>query len=225
MNQRRGRLVVFEGPEGAGKSTQLRRLAARLEAAGIPYRALREPGGTPLGDEVRRVLLHEEHDMAPAAEALLFMASRAELVMRVVRPALQGGTVVLLDRFFLSTYAYQVAGRGLDEESVRRANALATGGLVPDVTILLRITAPAGLTRAAGRGSTDRIERSGDAFHSRVVAAFDRFASAAWQASHTEAGPIADLDASGSEERIERRIAEELSGRWPETFPLPVESE
>ena len=225
MTPSRGRLVVLEGPEGAGKSTQLRRLAARLEAAGIGCLALREPGGTPLGDEVRRVLLHDERDMTPAAEALLFMASRAELVTRVIRPALQAGTVVLLDRFFLSTYAYQVAGRGLDEAAVRQANALATGGLVPDLTILLRIAAPAGLARAAGRGSADRIERSGDAFHDRVVAAFDRFASAKWQASHPEAGPIIEVDASGREDAIERRLAEELAGRWPETFPLPVESE
>lgn len=225
MTSRRGRLIVLEGPEGAGKTTQLRRLSGRLDAAGIPHRILREPGGTPLGDEIRRHLLDGEHDMTPAAEALLFIASRAELVATVIRPALAAGTNVLLDRFFLSTYAYQVVGRGLDEGAVRQANALATGGLAPDLTLLLRIPAGEGLTRAAGRGSVDRIERTGDAFHDRVVAAFENYATPAWQETHPEAGPIVALDASGTEASIGNRIAQELARRWPETFALRVESE
>src|SRR5512142_1631622 len=133
----RGKLVVFEGSEGAGKSTQLRMLASRLGAAGIPVVPLREPGGTVVGDVIRGILLDPRSEISPAAEALLFMASRAELVRSEIEPALKRGDIVLMDRFFLSTYAYQIAGRGLSEPYVRDANCLATGGLVPDLTILL----------------------------------------------------------------------------------------
>ncbi len=194
MSVPRGRLIVFEGGEGAGKSTQLARLAARLAVAGLRVATFREPGGTPLGDEIRRLLLDPAGDIAPRAEALLFMASRAELVERELRPALHAGAIVLLDRFFLSTYAYQVAGRGLPDADVRAANGVAAGGLVPDVTVLLTLPPAEGLRRAAGRGDADRMERSGDAFHERVAAAFNRFATPAWQAEHAECGPIIAVD-------------------------------
>ena len=124
-----GRLVVFEGGEGSGKSTQVARLAAALTAQGIPHRTLREPGGTGLGAEIRQLLLHRDDEMDARAEALLFMASRAELIAREIAPALAKGELVLLDRFFLSTYAYQIAGRSLPEAEVRDANRLATGAL------------------------------------------------------------------------------------------------
>src|SRR5579862_8111730 len=123
-----GRLIVFEGSEGAGKSTQIGLLASWLTQAGRKNVVVREPGGTPLGDEIRRILLEPGGDVSPRAEALLFMASRAQLVERVVRPALDGHEVVLVDRFFLSTYAYQGAGRGLSEDDLRAANHVATGG-------------------------------------------------------------------------------------------------
>ena len=106
MSTPRGRLIVFEAPEGAGKTTQLGRLGDQLGRRGTPFTAVREPGGTPLGDEIRRLLLEPGRDLSPRAEALLFMASRAELVAKVIRPALERGEIVLADRFFLSTYAY-----------------------------------------------------------------------------------------------------------------------
>src|SRR4051812_31940188 len=106
-----GRLIVFEGAEGAGKTTQIRLLTERLTAAGILCVALREPGGTPVGDAIREILLDPEREITSATESLLFMASRAELVAREVKPSLEKGIVVILDRFFLSTYAYQIAGR------------------------------------------------------------------------------------------------------------------
>jgi dTMP kinase len=108
----RGRLIVFEGGEGSGKSTQLKRLAAELEGLHVPHVSLREPGGTALGAELRRLVLDPASDIASRAEALMFMASRAQLVERHIVPQLSEGKVVLLDRFFLSTYAYQVGGRG-----------------------------------------------------------------------------------------------------------------
>src|SRR3954466_6081642 len=144
----RGLLIVFEGAEGAGKSTQLRRLAECLGEAGRNVVAVREPGGTIVGDQIRRILLDPESDIVPRAEALLFMASRAQLVEREIRPALERGAIVLVDRFFLSTFAYQGDGRGLPEADLRAANAMATTGLVPDRTLLLTLPPEAGLARA-----------------------------------------------------------------------------
>ena len=212
----RGRLIVFEGIEGAGKSTQLERLAGHLARAGVAHRAFREPGGTPLGDEIRRVLLDPVSKISGRAEALLFLASRAELVARELRPALATGTVVLLDRFFLSTYAYQIAGRGLPAGDVRAANLMATEGLVPDVTLLLTLGSTEGLSRATRRGARDRIEQSGDAFHSEVERAFAEFATREWQRAHEECGPIVAVDGSGSEAEVESRVLDAVTARFAE---------
>ena len=217
---RTGRLIVFEGGEGSGKSTQLRLLSRELEQHSISHVCLREPGGTPLGTEVRRLLLDRASDITPRAEALLFMASRAQLVEREIRPALDRGEIVLLDRFFLSTYAYQIGGHGLAEADVRAANGLATAGLVPDVTLLLTFPAAQGLARAAERSSAhDRIEWMGERYHERVAAAFESFATPEWQRAHPECGPIVSLEGTGSERDVARRVREALEARWPGTFP------
>src|SRR5688500_7901489 len=213
-----GKLIVFEGPEGAGKTTQLKRLAERLSVAGLPCLALREPGGTPVGDAIREILLDPERELTDATEALLFMASRAELIAREIRPALDDGTLVLLDRFFLSTYAYQVAGRGLGEDEIRSANRLATGGLIPDLTLLLDISAGHGLARADALGGRDRMERSGADFHDRVGGAFRKFTDKGWQASHPECGPITLIDGAGSEIEVFGRITAALSGVFTKLF-------
>ncbi len=210
----RGRLIVFEGGEGAGKSTQLDRVMQRLSDAGIVCAKFREPGGTTLGDEIRRLLLDPTATMTPRAEALLFMASRAELVARHVRPAISAGTVVLLDRFFLSTYAYQIAGRGLPSTDVRSANLVATEGLVPDLTILLTLPAGEGLTRAVRRSGPDRIEGSGAEFHAHVEAAFTEFATPEWQSAHEECGPIVSVDATGSPEAVLDRVLGVITNRF-----------
>lgn len=202
----RGKLIVFEGAEGAGKTTQIRLLGERLKMRGIPSVTFREPGGTALGDAVRSIVLAREGEIAPAAEALLFIASRAELVESEVRPALERGSVVILDRFFLSTYAYQIAGRGLPEADVRAANHLATGGLVPDLTILLHISAGEGMARAAKRGGRDRVEKAGDEFHQRVNEAFSSFTDGNWQRAHPECGRIVRVEGVGSEDEIAARI-------------------
>ena len=219
-----GALIVFEGPEGAGKSTQIRRLTSDLAAAGVPFLAVREPGGTTLGNEIRRLLLDVPHEMHARAEALLFMASRAELVEREIGPALAAGTLVIADRFFLSTYAYQMAGRGLPEADVVAANRFATAGLRPDLTLLLQMPAGAGLARADSRGKRDRIERADDEFHARVAAGFASFSDPAWQQVHPEAGPIVAIDANASEGVVYASIGRELARRWPETFGALAES-
>ena len=216
----RGLLIVFEGGEGSGKSTQLRLLSDALANAGVAHRCLREPGGTALGAEVRRLVLEREWEVDARAEALLFMASRAQMVARELGPALEGGEHVLLDRFFLSTYAYQIGGRGLPEEEVRAANRFATGGLVPDVTLLLTFPVAEGLARAAERSSAhDRMEREGAAFHERVARAFEGFASPEWQRAHPECGPIVSVEAAGSERDVAGRVRRALQARWPGTFP------
>jgi len=222
-----GRLIVFEGGEGSGKSTQIRRLSHALAEAGVAHQCLREPGGTALGGEVRRLVLEREWEVDARAEALLFLASRAQMVAKELRPALERGELVLLDRFFLSTYAYQIGGRALPEEEVRSANRLATAGLVPDLTLLLSFPADQGLARAAERSAAhDRIEREGNAFHHRVAAAFESFASLEWQRAHPECGPIVSIQAAGSERDVARRVRQVLSARWPGTFPsIPASDE
>lgn len=216
----RGRLIVFEGPEGAGKTTQLGMLSAKLAAAGISALTFREPGGTALGDAIRGILLGSPGDITPAAEALLFMASRAEIVREKIDPALRNGVVVLMDRFFLSTYAYQIAGRGLPEDQVRTANALATGGLRPDLTLAIGLPAAEGMVRATLRGSHDRIERSGDEFHARVEQAFARFADGDWQREHPECGRIVSVDGRGEPEEVLARIVAALAQNLPDSFGM-----
>ena len=211
-------MIVFEGGEGSGKSTQLRRFSAVLADRSVAHVCLREPGGTPLGTEVRRILLDRASDIDPRAEALLFMASRAQLVQREIRPAITRGDVVLLDRFFLSTYAYQIAGHRLHEEDVRQANRFATDGLLPDLTILLTFPARAGLDRAAGRASShDRMEAMGESFHERVAVALGTFAEPAWQTAHPECGPIVAVDAGGTEDEVAERVLVVVRHRWPGT--------
>jgi dTMP kinase len=154
------------------------------------------------------------------AEALLFMASRAALVDRVVAPSIARGELVLADRFFLSTYAYQVAGRGLAESDIRSTNRFATGGLVPDLTLLF--SAPQGerAQRQRQRGSSDRIENEGTVFHTSVADAFETFLSPEWQRSHPECGPIVAVDACGSQHEVLERVLGVLAARWPESFPV-----
>lgn len=214
----RGRLIVFEGAEGAGKTTQIRILAQGLATAGIPFVSVREPGGTPVGDDIRDIVLHREQEITAATEALLFMSSRAELVAREILPSLSKGNVVFVDRFFLSTYAYQIVGRGLPEPEVRAANRLATAGLVPDLTLVLDVNAAHGLERADARGKRDKIERSGDDFHARVGNAFRQFADPEWQHSHPECGPIKLIDGTGDETTVHKRVVSTLASAFPKPF-------
>ena len=223
----RGLLLVLEGPEGVGKTTQVQALVARLRDAGHRMvHAFREPGGTPLGDEIRALVLSQQHmAVAPRAEALLFMAARAQLVVHL-QALLSEGAIVLLDRFFLSTYAYQIVGRGLPADEVRRANALAVDGLVPDVTLLLAFDdADVARSRMLARGGLDRMEQESADFHARVTDAFLAAADPAWQRAHPEVGPVVRVDADGEPAVVTDRILAALGARWPETFRTPRESQ
>lgn len=173
MTTRSGCFVVLEGPEGAGKSTLLQSLDARLTAAKVRHSLWREPGGTPLAEAARKAVLDPALHSGPVSELFLMLTARADLVAKELRPRLADGEVVLADRFDLSTMAYQVAGRGLDATAVRTANALATGGLVPDITLVLDLDAVLGAERQRASGkSPDRMEREDRAFHDRVNAAY-----------------------------------------------------
>lgn len=179
-----GRFITFEGGEGCGKSTQIRLLADRLRAAGKEVLLTREPGGTALAEKIR-TLVREESDDPPnsRAETLLFLASRAQVVEGVIRPALESGTWVLCDRFADSTFAYQGYGRGLDLDELRRINSFATGGLAPDRTILLNVSPEVSAKRmrareAATNTGADRMEKAGDDFHSRLRRGFLELAAA-----------------------------------------------
>ncbi|GHF93021.1 thymidylate kinase [Deinococcus piscis] len=173
-----GLFISFEGPEGAGKSTQLERLRARLEGAGHQVLATKEPGGTPAGEQVRATLLDPALNMEPLAEFLLYSASRAQLVRERLRPALERGDVVLCDRYADSTLAYQGYGRRLDMDFLRRVTAEATGGLTPALTVLLDLDPAAGLARVAARGQPDRLENAPLDFHRRLRAGFLDLAAA-----------------------------------------------
>lgn len=202
----RGRLIVLEGGDGVGKTTQLPLVADALRARGLVVHTIREPGQTQVGQRVRELLLHPDSTISPATEALLFLSARAQVVAEIVQPALERGEWVVADRFFVSTYAYQIAGHGLDDARVRSANALATGGLVPELTLLLTLPPAAAGARRAGRGLADRLERYGAAFDMRVADAYAASVTPSWQAAHPECGPIIAVAADGAVEAITARL-------------------
>jgi dTMP kinase len=162
--------VTFEGIEGSGKSTQVRRLAAHLEGKGVPCLVTLEPGGTPLADEIRSLLLTpREETVFPETELLLYEAARAQHVRGVILPALHAGKAVLCDRFYDATTAYQGYARGLNAATVATLNGIAAGELVPDLTLLFDLPPETGFARIAKRGGTaDRMERESLAFHRSV---------------------------------------------------------
>ena len=177
MSSTPGAFIVVEGPEGAGKSTLIRWLAAQFAADGRPAVTVRQPGGTPVAEAARKLALKSKHAITPVAELFLFLAARADVVDRVVRPALDRGQVVLMDRYDLSTLAYQVAGRGLPRAEVETALHLATGGLVPDLTLVLDVPVGVGRERQRRAGKEqDRFEGQDDPFHERVREAYRRAA-------------------------------------------------
>ena len=165
--------VSFEGLDGSGKTTQVERVRAALEAEGREVVTAREPGGTELGEQIRTLVLHGG-EMTPWAEALLYAAARAELVAEVIEPALARGADVLLDRYFDSSVVYQGIGRGLGRDEVLQLNLLAVGGVVPDRTFVLAVEPDRSLGRVGER--PDRIEREDSGFHERVAAGYEELA-------------------------------------------------
>ncbi len=172
--------ITFEGPDGSGKSTQLRMLAAALREEGVDVVTTREPGGTEIGDQIRAVIMNMKNKaMDPRTELLLFNASRAQLVEELIRPSLAAGKVILCDRYADSTMAYQGYGHGLDKDELRRLLNFATGGLKPDLTLLFDISAEAGLKRRlSNHDEWNRMDDYALQFHERVRGGFRELAAA-----------------------------------------------
>jgi dTMP kinase len=160
--------ITLEGIDGSGKSTQMQRLAARLQEAGETVVVTRDPGGTPLGQKLRHILLHHDGFIAPHTELFLYLADRAQHVAELIRPALDEGKVVLCDRYLDSTFAYQGGGRGFPLKEIASLNELATGGLMPDRTLLFDGPVDLLLGRANHRGQADRLEQETHDFYERV---------------------------------------------------------
>ena len=201
----RGRFITFEGGEGCGKSTQVKRLAEALEASGREVVVTREPGGTRLAELVRSLLKDEREDPpCDRSELLLFLAARAQLVRNVIRPALAAGKWVVCDRFSDSTFAYQGYGRGLPLDELRLMNGFACDGLTPDLTLLLDVRPEVARERMRRREeatntSADRIEQAGDGFHDRLRAGFMELAAA-------DPGRIKVIDANGTPDEVWEKV-------------------
>ncbi|MEZ4516921.1 MAG: dTMP kinase [Chloroflexota bacterium] len=188
-----GLFITFEGPEGSGKSTQMSLLAEYLNGQGYGVVTSREPGGTSIGDQVRQVLHDTQNtEMTPMAEVLLYSASRAQLVEQLIRPTLAAGKTILLDRYADSTLAYQGYGRGLDLTQLKTLTQLATGGLVPDLTLFLDLDVAAGLARRRDQGEEmNRLDLETLEFHNRVRQGYHALA-----AQSPERWVIVDADRS-----------------------------
>jgi dTMP kinase len=201
-------LIVLEGAEGSGKSTQVRLLGERLARHAVPHVVTREPGGTAVGEEIRAILLHGA-DIPAETELLLMNAARSVFVAAVVKPALDAGKVVVADRFWLSSLAYQGHGRGLDLDQVRSICRFAAQGIEPDLTIVLDINQQVSESRRAGRGA-DRIERAGTEFHQRVAGAYRLL-------PQTESN-VELISGAGKPDDVHLQIVGLLGARFPETF-------
>jgi dTMP kinase len=203
--------ITFEGSEGCGKSTQVHKLAARLEQNGVPFLVTREPGGTAIGETIRELLQFAPHGVGMTAETelLLFEASRSQLVREIIKPALERGLCVISDRFFDSTTVYQGAARKLDGQVVVQLNAFAAGDCVPDLTFVLDIdlaTAQSRIQRTARR--PDRMEQQSAEFYERVRAAYRQLAA-------REPNRIVLIDGSQSQDKIDNQIWQIVSNRFP----------
>jgi dTMP kinase len=204
-----GTFISFEGGDGVGKSTQLRLLAGWLVARGCRVVTTREPGGTPLGVDLRQAVMHGGH-VSPRAEALIYAADRAHHVATVIRPALDRGAVVLSDRYLDSSVAYQGTGRALGADEVERLNLWAVEGLLPDLTVLLDLDPVVGLTRLTGE--PDRLERAGAEFHARTRKAFlDRAAADPHRWLVVDASQPVEAIAK----RVHERVAQLVDGTAP----------
>ncbi len=207
---RRLPFITFEGSEGCGKSTQVQRLAARLERAGVPHLVTREPGGTPIGETIRELLQFASHNsgMTPETELLLFEASRSQLVREVIKPALERGMCVIVDRFFDSTTVYQGAARKLDGEMVKRLNAFAVGDCIPNVTFVLDIDAANTKLRMQEPRRQDRMEQEPDEFYERVREGYRDLAA-------REPNRIVLINGARDADAVEVEIWKILSSRFP----------
>lgn len=200
---KRGFLLSFEGIEGCGKTTQLRELARRLRALGYHVVETREPGGVPISEQIRTILLAPSNrGMEARSEVLLYLASRAQHVAEKIRPALEKGAVVLCDRFADATMAYQGYGRRLGPRTIAHLNRFATGGLQPDLSIILDVPVSVGLARKRRVGNLDRLDRESETFHQAVRSGYLRIAKEAPRRVRVVDGTVPTDAVAGAIERI-----------------------
>jgi dTMP kinase len=200
---KRGFLLSLEGIEGCGKSTQLRELAKRLRAAGYHVVETREPGGVPISEQIRTILLAPSHrGMEARCEVLLYLASRAQHVVEKVLPALEKGAVVLCDRFADATMAYQGYGRRLDPRTIAQLNRFATAGLQPDLSIILDVPVSVGLARKRRVGHLDRLDRESETFHQAVRSGYLRIAKVEPRRVKVVDGTLTTNEVAGKIEQI-----------------------
>jgi dTMP kinase len=204
-----GRFITLEGGEGAGKSTQAKRLAATLKSRGLECLVTREPGGSPGAEEIRKLLVEGEPGRWDAVtETLLLFAARADHIARKIKPALATGKWVISDRFTDSTYAYQGAGRGLDRETIRRIEAASTNAFKPELTLVLDLPPETGLARAVARNTNEtRFEGFDLAFHTKLREAFREIVQ-------REPDRCVFIDATGTEDKVAELIWRAVAGRF-----------
>jgi len=207
---KKGFFITFEGPEGSGKTTQMKLLGEVLKKHKVPHLQTREPGGSRLSTHLRRWILNRlDYALGAETELFLFLADRAQHVQEVLRPALEKGLIVLCDRYTDSTIAYQGGGRGFDTRFLKESNRAATGGLAPDMTLLFDLPVEKGLQRAKSRGKIrDRMERENLAFHHRVRETFLRIAA-------SEKDRVVIIDATEPKDKVFRVMADKILGRLP----------
>lgn len=206
----RGFFLVLEGPEGSGKTTLATALAAQFQADGLDPVLVREPGGTEVAEALRTELLESDRAWTPERELLYLVTARADLVVKVIVPALEAGRVVISDRFDLSTHAYQGAGRGVPADRIKWVNQVATDGLAPDLVLILDLPAALGAERIRiGGRKADRLDRESPEFHERVASFYQ-----------VQSGPtIKHLDATGSPEELFRQALQEVIARRSKGTP------
>ena len=199
------KFITLEGPEGGGKSTQAKRLVDHLQTQGYEVLFTREPGGTEIGDQIRRVIMSlENKSMSPEAEFLLFSASRAQVVRELIKPQLERGGFVVCDRFYDSSLAYQGYGHELDLDLLRTITGFVSGGLVPDLTFLLDLTSELGLERRKQDGRWNRLDDYDLAFHERVREGYHRLAE-------LDPDRWVQIDASQTEDQIQEQIRDAVT--------------
>lgn len=209
-----GWFLAFEGVEGSGKSTQVTRLGAAFRDLGLDVVVAREPGSTPLGEQLREIALAQSAVISPASELFLMLAARAAFVTQVLRPGLDRGAIVIADRFELSTLAYQGYGRGLDLREIRRANHIATGGITPDLTVFIEIEPETGAERQRAAGKLrDRIEREDPGFHRRVNRGYREVAG--------DVHALLKVRGDAPAAAVHEEIVAALRARFPELFIAP----
>jgi len=204
--------ITLEGPEGSGKTTQMKRIAKWLEASGKRFVMTRQPGGTSIGGQIRKILLHpDNHDLSSSTELLLYMADRAQHLEEMIVPALDSGKVVVCDRYFDATMVYQGYARGLDKKTIRDLHRLTCRNLMPDLTLLLDVSPQVGLARAWKRIGSDAMQAQESRFEKETLAFHQRVREGYLELARKEPDRFVRIDATADEQKVGTQVENALS--------------